>query len=99
MTEERRLRVYYLGHRHLLEFLRVKLTPDNWLQWPVVEGPPEGSVVHQVFHDPTRMAFGVIVSHESFPEIADSAEIPRSRDSLSIMMRAIKLVGDTGTLS
>ena len=99
MLEERRLRVYYLSQKYLLEFLRVKLAPDNWLQWPVVEGPPEGSIVHHVFHDPTRMAFGVVVSHESFPEIADSAEIPRSRDSLSIMMRAIKIVDNTGILS
>ena len=98
MVKERRLKVYYLSQKYLLEFLRVKLTPDSWLQWPVVEGPPEGSIVHHVFHDPTRMAFGVVVAHESFPEISDECEIPRSDDSLSVMMRAVKIVDSFGVV-
>lgn len=94
VIEERRLKVYYLSYRHLLSILHDPLKDATVLQWPVLEGQPEGSIVHHVFQDPTRRCFGVVVAHESFPEIADCAELPRADTEMSMQIRALKIVGN-----
>lgn len=94
VIEESRLRVYYLSYRHLLSILHDPFKNSTVLQWPVIEGPPEGSIVHHVFQDPIRRGFGVVVTHESFPEVDDSAELPRADTEMSMQIRALKIVGN-----
>jgi hypothetical protein len=42
---------------------------------PVLDLPPDCEVV-EVFLDPWRKQFGVLLRHESFPEVADGDLIP-----------------------
>lgn len=94
VIEKNRLKIYRLGYLELLTAVQMRGVRDGYLQWPVVSGIPEDAKVHHVFHDPNSRCYNVVVSHESFPEVAEFAEIPCVDDSLCFQMQVLKVIGD-----
>ena len=80
MTNERRLKIFYLSRKALLGFLNFAANlqdlPD-YLTLPIgFKGLPDGAEVHHVFPDVIRDTLGVVVAHESFDEVPDGEELP-----------------------
>jgi len=68
MENERRYKVVYVGAEAMITAM-ASLTDDTarWVNLPVFKGLPEGFSVQDVHYEYSRMAFAVVVSHESFP--------------------------------
>lgn len=95
VIEEKRLKIYRLGYRQLLSLVKGRRLADcSVLEWPVTTSIPDGATVHHVYEDFACRCFNVVVSHESFPELAEFAEIPMVEGGLSFEMHAMRVVGD-----
>lgn len=89
-----RLKVYYLGQRELLCVLRRGDQLPREVAIPEMVGPPAGAKVHHVYHSPNSMSFGVVVEHESFPEVSEGQLLPEAVNPLQLRVRAFAVIGN-----
>ena len=66
--QERRYKVIYVDQELMITAMTA-LTNDggSWVCLPVFKGLPEGFSVRAVHYEFQRLAFGVVIFHESFP--------------------------------
>lgn len=96
MTEERRLRRYFLPMRELLVFLRMGHhgIENQWVDLPEVQGIPEGAKILSVGFDPSRQAFEAVVEHPSFDSVEPGQVIPAA-DCFTVERRAFRVIPAT----
>jgi len=91
MLSERRCQVYRVCPRVLLDYLRrFKDWPGTLAVFDQCSGPPEGAeLVEIVFNDSMR-CFHVLVSHPSFPVVAEGECFPMADDWIKGQMRVLQ---------
>lgn len=87
---ERKLKRYSIDPDQLLGgYLR------RYRDWPncilVAEsvGPPDGSVIEEIWFNQNSRCFVVMVSHDSFDVVKDNWEIPSADDMMKIELRVL----------
>lgn|SRR3990167_4831593 len=69
-------KVFKLNQRQIIALLsRGERLPDV-VEIPTCRGIPEGATAHHLFHTCGGMSIGVVVSHESFPEVPEGEDPP-----------------------
>ena len=52
---------------------------------PIVMGLPKDYVVLNVFYEPSRMCFGILIYHPTFPLIPEGVEFPTIHNGIKIV--------------
>ena len=76
MDRKRRLKLYILPLRELLNVFRQEVVPGKWFSLPVGVGVPSDAVVKSVHYMPERDAMGLVVYSDEFPEVVDDCVLP-----------------------
>lgn len=79
----RKCKIAYLNPRTVMTLLNFgpAAVKPSYIKVPKLTALPDGAVIQVVFADSPRGTIGVVVSHESFPEVPDGT-IPEEIDSL-----------------
>ena len=92
---QRRLKMFYLSIREVVHFLNYAENAPEYLTIPTgprIEGVPDGAHVVSVHNAPERRAFAIVVEHESFDLVNDSALIPATNECFQLDRRGYKLI-------
>lgn len=76
MDSKRRLKLYILPLRELLNVFRQEVVPGKWFSLPVGVGVPSDAVVKTAYYMIERDAMGLVVYSDEFPEVADDCILP-----------------------
>jgi hypothetical protein len=91
-----RLKVFYVPIRELIKYLNIGQDPGRELaviSLPIgLTGVPDGAVVRSVHEEHNRMAFSVLVEHESFDPVPPGERIPEGDELLSLVFTSYRIV-------
>ncbi len=90
MNEPRRWKMYYISANDILEVFRPQVF--DFMNFPQIDGLPDGAVVRRVHFCYERDAFGLAVEHESFDLVELGCCLPEEDGLRSVRLVDLRVV-------